>query len=96
MPNQHSFTRSQLRDHEFYKAHEKEILLAQARGQIVDDVTPKTSGGSHRTGRRWITGAVDPTQGPEPEPKPPPQRAGSEIRRTEPRYPPSNFPPLSS
>jgi hypothetical protein len=92
MPNQHSFTRSQLRNHEFFKAHQKEILEAQARGQIIDDVTTPAPGGAHRTGRRWISGAPDPTPQVELEAQPPAQRAGAEIHHTEPYYPPSNFP----
>jgi hypothetical protein len=93
MPNQYSFKRSQLKNHEFYKANEKAILLAQARGEIIDDIAPVTWGAS-RTGRRWITGAVDPTQEPDAEPKPA-QRAGAEIHHTEPRHPISNFPPIT-
>jgi hypothetical protein len=78
MPNQYSFKRSQLRDPEFFQKHEKQILLAQARGEIVDDMKPKP-GGAARTGRRWITGAVDPTQEPEAAPRPPAQRAGADL-----------------
>ncbi len=33
-----TFNRSQLRDHAFYKEHEKEILAAAAAGKIVDDL----------------------------------------------------------
>ena len=34
-----SFKRSQLRDHEFYKAHEKEINQAYREGKIIDDIS---------------------------------------------------------
>lgn len=34
-----SFKRSQLRDHEFYKAHEKEIEQANREGKIIDDLS---------------------------------------------------------
>lgn len=34
-----SFKRSQLRDHEFYKAHEKEINQAYKEGKIIDDIS---------------------------------------------------------
>lgn len=34
-----TFKRSQLRDHEFYKAHEKEIEQAYREGKIVDDLS---------------------------------------------------------
>jgi len=34
-----TFKRSQLRDHEFYKAHEKEIEQANREGKIIDDLS---------------------------------------------------------
>lgn len=34
-----TFKRSQLRDHEFYKAHEKDIEQAYKEGKIIDDIS---------------------------------------------------------
>ncbi|MFI5282494.1 MAG: hypothetical protein ACHQ0J_05130 [Candidatus Dormibacterales bacterium] len=76
-----TFKRSQLRDHQFFERHKAAILLAQARGEIEDDLSPEPGGG-HRSGRHFVSGEPDPTQEPAQEaPKPPAQRAGSDLRR---------------
>jgi hypothetical protein len=74
-----AFKRSQLRNHEFFQQNKAAILLAQARGEIEDDLSP-APGGGHRTGRRWISGEPDPTQAPAPEAPKPAQRSGGEIK----------------
>jgi hypothetical protein len=69
-PNQHSFTRSQLRDHAFYLEHRKAIDEAARKGAIIDDI-PKPS---------WKGGVPPAPPPPAPEaPPPPPQRAGTDM-----------------
>jgi len=47
-----TFRRSDLKDHAFYQAHEREIIEAVRDGRVVDDVTPTKQ---NVVGKPWGT-----------------------------------------